>query len=64
MSPMLARVAEEQPEAIVPLDRLETMIRGTGTGGSNINVYGDLYGFDDFAEKVTEAGFLFVRRGG
>ena len=64
MSPMLLAVAEEKPEAIVPLDRLETMIAGAGGGGSTINVHGDLYGYDDFVEKVTEAGFLFGRRGG
>ena len=64
MSPMLATVAEEKPEAIVPLDRLESMIRGMGGRGGDFNMYGDFYGYEDFVEKVTDAGFLFGRRGG
>ena len=57
-SPMLANLAEEGPEAVIPLDQFG----GGGMGGITIN--GDVYGFDDFVDKVGEAGILIGRRGG
>ena len=39
MSPMLARIAEKKPEAVIPLDRLEGMI-----GSKKVNIYVELDG--------------------
>ena len=65
MSPMLAGVAEGgEPEAIIPLSRLDSLLSGGGrSGGGGITVNGDIYGWDDFIDKVGEA-FREIRRGG
>ena len=34
--------------------------RGPGDGGSQINIYGDVYGYDDFAKKVEQANNRIV----
>jgi hypothetical protein len=49
-SPTLGIVGEAGPEAIIPLSKLGGM-----GGGLTVNVYGDLYGEEDLADKVSEA---------
>ncbi len=59
-SPTLAMLAaNNRPEAVIPLSKLEGMV-GNGT---TIIVEGPIYGFDDFAAKVQEATLLGARRG-
>ena len=63
MSPHLA-VVGDVPEAIIPLDRLASIMGGGGArGGTEIHIHGDLYGYDDFAQKVGEAE-VYLDRGG
>ena len=59
-SPTLAVVGESGPEAVVPLNRAQ------GGLGQSINIYiqGDVYGFDDFEDRVFEAVRDGARRGG
>ena len=45
--PTLAMIGEGGPEAVVPL--------GSSGAGGTINIYGDIYGFDDFQRKVAAA---------
>ena len=59
LNPMMAIVGEAGPEAIIPLDRL-----GEFGGGGGITIMGDLYGWDDFVDKVGEAGIEIEERGG
>jgi len=56
-SPTLSFVGEGGPEAVIPLDRLEQIIAngGGGGGGDTIVIQGDVYGYEDFAQKVHEA---------
>ena len=74
MRPMLAQIAERGPEAVIPLAKLEHVLSGvsrmSGMGGApgsgmggNLNIYGDVYGFDDFADKVGQANVLNKRIG-
>ena len=61
-SPTLAVIGERGPEAVIPLNRAQG-----GLGGSqSINIYiqGDVYGFDDFEDRVFEAVRDGARRGG
>ena len=59
-SPTLALVGEAGPEAVVPLSRA-----GGGVGSAvNIYIQGDVYGFDDFEDRVFEAVRDGARRGG
>ena len=55
--PTLALLGEAGPEAIIPLGR------GGGVGGG-ITIMGDVYGWDDFVDKVGEAGIELEERGG
>ena len=55
--PTLAILGEKGPEAVVPL--------GAGAGvGITINMTGNVYGFDDFEDRVAMAVRDGVRRGG
>lgn len=63
MSPMLATVAEQKPEAILSLDKLGSMMSGVGSTGGDINIYGDVLDGEDFYDKVNEARLLWERRG-
>ena len=56
-SPTLALLGEAGPEAIIPLGR------GGGMGGG-ITIMGDVYGYDDFVDKVGEANVDLEERGG
>ena len=60
--PTLAIAGEAGPEAVIPLGRLDSLIGG-GNRGTEIHIHGDLYGYDDFAQKVGEAG-IYLDRGG
>ena len=61
MQPTFGLVGEVEPEAVIPLSQLD---RFAGGGrGPTYNFYGDIYGFDDFVEKVQEAQLLGDRRG-
>jgi TP901 family phage tail tape measure protein len=57
----LAMIGESGPEAVVPLSKA-----GVGGLGNTINVYltGEIYGIDDFEDKVFEAVRDGARRGG
>ncbi len=46
-------VGEAGPEAIIPLDRLESFIGGSG-GGTHVHFHGNVYGMRDFERKVYE----------
>ena len=61
-SPTLLMAGERDTEAIIPLDRMESLIGG-GNRGTEIHIHGDLYGYDDFAQKVGEAE-VYLDRGG
>lgn len=56
-SPTLAMIGESGAEAVVPLGK-------GGVGGFNVTITGDVYGFDDFEDKVAEAVRDGARRGG
>jgi phage-related minor tail protein len=56
-SPTLAMIGEQGAEAVVPLNK-------SGLGNININITGDVYGFDDFEDRVAEAVRDGARRGG
>ena len=58
-NPMLANIGEAGPEAVIPLDQF-----GGGGFGATVQILGDIWGFDDFVDKVGEAGILIGRRGG
>lgn len=48
-----AVIGEAGPEAVIPLDRLDNMLSGTGGGnGTIVIVEGDVYGLKDFERKV------------
>lgn len=57
MSPMSAIIGEKGPEVVAPLDRLPDLIGRVVTGGGNtyIIIEGDVYGYEDFADKVYES---------
>ena len=57
--PTIATIGEAGPEAVIPLDSFGG--RGFGT---TVQILGDIWGFDDFVDKVGEAGILIERRGG
>ena len=61
MAPHLA-VVGDVPEAIIPLDRLAS-IMGGGARGMEIHIHGDIYGFEDFASRVNEALVQSDRQG-
>ena len=61
MAPHLA-VVGDVPEAIIPLDRLESLMGG-GARGPEIHIHGDIYGFEDFASRVNEALVQSDRQG-
>ena len=59
-SPTLAMIGERGAEAVIPLNRA-----GGGVGSTvNITITGDVYGFDDFEDRVFEAVRDGARRGG
>ena len=58
-SPTLAMIGEQGAEAVIPLSRA-----GEIGGNININITGDVYGFDDFEDRVAEAVRDGARRGG
>ena len=67
--PQIRRVGEGgEREAIIPLSKLPDMMSrmmGSGTGGRQpITIMGDVYGWDDFVDKVGEAGVEIEERGG
>ena len=63
MAPHLA-VVGDVPEAIIPLDRLASIMGGGGArGGMEIHIHGDIYGYDDFASRVNEALVQSDRQG-
>ena len=57
--PTLAMLGERGSEAVIPLNKA-----GGGVGGVNVTITGDVYGFDDFEDKVSEAVRDGARRGG
>ena len=57
--PTLAMLGESGSEAVIPLNKA-----GGGMGGINVTIVGDVYGFDDFEDKVSEAVRDGARRGG
>ena len=59
----IARIGEEGPEAVVPLDRLASMIGDGGGSKTEVHVHGDLYGWEDFVDKVQEANLEGARIG-
>ena len=59
--PTLAALAmNSRPEAVIPLSRLENM--GMGGGRTVVHIE-NVYGFDDFADKVQEATLQGNRQG-
>ena len=67
--PQIRRVGEGgEREAIIPLSKLPDLMyrmMGSGTGGRQpITVNGDVYGYDDFVDKVGQAGVELEERGG
>ena len=58
-APTLAMIGERGAEAVIPLNG-----SAGGMGGMNITIQGDIYGFDDFEDKVAEAVRDGARRGG
>ena len=61
MHPTLANIAEDRPEAVIPLDKFG----GGGFGNRPIvQILGDVWGYDDFVDKVGEANIDLDRRGG
>ena len=59
--PTLAALAmNSRPEAVIPLSRLENM--GMGGGRTVVHIE-NVYGFDDFADKVQEATLIGNRQG-
>ena len=58
-SPTIAMLGEAGKEAVIPLSGTNS-----GLGGINITISGDVYGFDDFEDKVSEAVRDGARRGG
>ena len=58
--PQLAMVGEAGPEAIIPLDRLASMMNGGRTMVFNVE---NLYGVDDLEDFVQEANLAALRRG-
>ena len=64
MNPLNALIGEAGPEAVIPLDRLDVMLGGAGTGaGITVVFQGDVYGFDDFEDRVEDAVDRSKRRG-
>ena len=57
--PTLARIGEAGPEAVVPLDKLGKS--GLG-GGLTIIFQGDVYGGEDFGDRVRDAVDEATRR--
>jgi len=49
-SPTLAAVGEAGPEAVIPLDRLESMMGGGGGGQTTVSLSG---GLDAFVENIS-----------
>ena len=62
LEPQLAMIGEVD-EAVIPLDRLPDMMQGRSSDGG-ITVYGDLYGWEDFMDKIGEANRDIRRSGG
>ena len=62
------RVGEAGREAIIPLSKLPDMLSrmmGGGNGGRpQITIMGDVYGWDDWVDKVGEANIEIEERGG
>lgn len=50
--PTLAMIGEAGPEAVVPLSKASSI--GAG-GGISLTIYGDVYGIDDLAGKLSDA---------
>ena len=48
----LAELGEAGPEAVVPLSKLGAL---GGGGGAQVHIHGDVYGWEDFIAKVTQA---------
>ena len=58
--PTIAMVGEAGPEAIIPLDRLASIMNGGRTMVFNVE---NLYGVDDLEDFVQEANLAALRRG-
>ena len=52
-------VGEAGPEVLIPLSKLEKVLGG----GRGMTINGDVYGFDDFSERVQEADLQGKRQG-
>ena len=57
--PTVAMLGERGREAVIPLNRA-----GGGGMGVNVTINGDVFGFDDFEDRVQEAVRDGARRGG
>lgn len=64
MDPMLARIGEHGPEAVIPLDQMGTGFGGTGGGDLHLHFDGPVYGMLDFEDRVAEIIREGVRAGG
>ena len=63
-SPTVAMIAEEKPEVVVPLDRLDQLSRdGPRGGGLSVAIYGDVNGVDDLEERLESINQRLERRG-
>ena len=59
-SPMLAQIAEREPEAVIPLSKLG----GMAGGGTQVHIYAEnLYGYEDFIDAVRQANLEGDRLG-
>jgi len=56
--PTFAMIGEAGPEAVVPLSG------AGGFGGTTIIIHGDVYGYDDFNEKVARGYHAKIEQGG
>ena len=66
--PQIRQVGEGGREAIIPLSKLPDLMSrmmGGGNGGRpQITIMGDVYGWDDWVDKVGEANIEIEERGG
>ena len=59
-SPMLAQLAEREPEAVIPLSKLG----GMAGGGTQVHIHAEnLYGYEDFIDAVRQANLEGDRLG-
>ena len=55
--PTMAMIGEREPEAVLRMDQLRDFAGVSEPAeAKQVNIYGDIYGWDDFVTKVGEAG--------